>query len=844
MWGPKVDMKYRKWRKVSWMNKEQQKAALILIVVFIGSALIVNGTLTAAEDGYSTILSAVKTNEAIIIDGQAKESSWNETKTMIIPVVDGKVGDIYVEMKALYDRDYVYIHIIWPDPTQSDALFWKHNGTAWNPPNKDTEDMFTIFWNIRNSVEGFDIAGCAITCHANRMHTNTLEESLDYWKWKAEKGNPSGYMRDGFLDDAVVIGEKIYPGFSRTSMIEKTWHSHKLDETSGDYVEERKNAIVDERGNFIGPRYYEPDVWDEDAKHITMEEIFRDEAVEFLNLTKLNDGRGIPIGFKVPAYISEKPTGSARDISAKGVYYDGNWYLELKRKLQTGHDDDVQFDITKTYRFSIAVNDDSHGSANEGYGQGHSTSMLARTLEFGGIGSEEVTQLALIRDYLLTTKAYIGRGEPGLALSEVYHAMAIFNAIRDVVADEDPELYMTIRKRFVDVKRNPSIDNLDAVLQGITDATLTLQGKREPPQAPWNVKLLVFWGRIQLYVFVFLAIFVLYPLYKTVQTTRIPELHYFGLFLFMVILPIFLEGVGRFGILYKIRFLQNFSFTTNEYVTLLWAVGMFIALLIARVGFTEVDETIRSLKYYSAEVESKMEELRKSQEQLVKSERLASIGQLAASVGHELRNPLGVIKNVGYYLNMTLGEKDEKVKKHLNILEKELNTSNKIITDLLDFSRGIEPTFGEANINAIIKDTLARVSVHDDVKVETYLADLPLMRVDEEQLQRVFLNMISNAVHAMPDGGKLIIRTKSKGNSVEIEFEDTGKGIPKENIEKIFEPLFTTEAKGIGLGLVICKQIVDGHGGTIDVMSVVDGGATFIIKLPMRKVEEDEGKEN
>ncbi len=815
------------------MNKEQQKVALILLVAFIASTFAVNGM---PESKYSTILTAVRTNETIIIDGQIGESLWNGTKTLTVPIVDGKVGDVDVEMKALYDRDYVYMYIVWPDPTQSDAIFWEYNGSAWNPPNKNTEDIFAIFWNIGDSVEGFDIAGCAITCHANRMHTNTPEERVDYWKWKAEKGNPSGYMWDGFLDDTVVIGEKIYPGFSKTFMIEKAWHSHKLDETSGDYVEERKNAIVDERGNFIGPRYYEPDARGEDAKHIPMEEILRDEAVEFLNLTKLNDGREIPAGFKVPAYISEKPTRSARDISAKGVYYDGKWHLELKRKLQTGHDDDVQFDIAKAYRFSISVNDDSHGSANEGYGQGHSISMLARTLEFGGIGSEEVTQLALIRDYLLTAKAHTGRGEPGLALSEVDHAVAIFNAIRGAVADEDPELYMGIRRRFVDAKRNPSIDNLDAVLQGIDVATLTLQGKRDPPEAPWNVKLIVMWGRVGLYVFVFISIFTLYPLYKTIQTTRTLELHYFGLFLFIVILPIFLEGVGRFGVLSNIRFLQNFSFTTNEYITLIWAIGMFIALLIAKVGFTEVDETIRSLKYYSTEVESKMGELKKSQEQLVKSERLASIGQLAASVGHELRNPLGVIKNVSYYLNMTLGKGDEKVKKHLDILERELDTSNKIITDLLDFSRGAIPTFDKVNINDIIKDTLSRTSVPDNVKVETYLGDLPSMMADGEQLQRLFLNMVSNAVHAMPDGGKLIIRTKSKGNSIEIEFEDTGKGIPKENIEKIFEPLFTTKAKGIGLGLAICKQIVSGHEGTIDVMSAVDRGTTFIIKLPRRKV--------
>ncbi|MFQ6056618.1 MAG: sensor histidine kinase, partial [Methanosarcinales archaeon] len=110
--------------------------------------------------------------------------------------------------------------------------------------------------------------------------------------------------------------------------------------------------------------------------------------------------------------------------------------------------------------------------------------------------------------------------------------------------------------------------------------------------------------------------------------------------------------------------------------------------------------------------------------------------------------------------------------------------------------------------------------------------NIPLIRVDENQLQQVFLNLINNALDAMPDCGILEIITQLKNNIVEIKFSDNGVGISENNLKKIFEPLFTTKAKGFGLGLTICKTLLEGHGGTIEVESEVDKGTTFIIKLP------------
>jgi len=228
-------------------------------------------------------------------------------------------------------------------------------------------------------------------------------------------------------------------------------------------------------------------------------------------------------------------------------------------------------------------------------------------------------------------------------------------------------------------------------------------------------------------------------------------------------------------------------------------------------------------------------ERKRLQEALLKSERLAAIGQLASAVGHEIRNPLGVIKNSAYFLNMMLKDvADEKVVKHLKILEKEVNSANLIISDLLDFARKKPLTLVKTDLNETVKNTLSKITVPENIKVEIKLGEISKMLLDEERVQRVCHNLILNAVQAMPEGGKLAIQTTKQDDSAKLIVQDTGVGIPKEIVPRLFTPLFSTKAKGIGLGLVICKQIVEGHDGNITVDSRVGEGSTFTVKLPIR----------
>jgi len=232
-------------------------------------------------------------------------------------------------------------------------------------------------------------------------------------------------------------------------------------------------------------------------------------------------------------------------------------------------------------------------------------------------------------------------------------------------------------------------------------------------------------------------------------------------------------------------------------------------------------------------------ERKRLQEKLLKSEKLAAIGQLAAAVGHEIRNPLGVINNSSYFLNRKLKDiADEKVMKHLKIIERKINSANLIVSDLLDFARKKTPTLKETDLNDVVMSVLSSIPISENIKATTKLGEIPPMLLDPEQIRRVFINIILNAVQVMPEGGKLTIQTSKYDNSVKITFEDTGVGIPEENLPKLFTPLFSTKAKGVGLGLTICKQIVEDHGGNITVKSKVGKGSTFTVKLPIRVKEE------
>jgi PAS domain S-box-containing protein len=229
---------------------------------------------------------------------------------------------------------------------------------------------------------------------------------------------------------------------------------------------------------------------------------------------------------------------------------------------------------------------------------------------------------------------------------------------------------------------------------------------------------------------------------------------------------------------------------------------------------------------------------REAQEGRIRAERLAAIGKLSSAVGHELRNPIGAINNSIYFLKMVLKEPSEKVKKHLDMIEEQVKLSNEIITDMLEFARGREPVMGDIDINNVLKESIAQATVAENIEIKTNLdPSAPIIKGDRTQLTRVFNNLISNALDAMPQGGMLsiTIRANPKDASLEAVFEDNGTGIAKENLNKIFEPLFSTKTKGIGLGLSICKMFVEKHGGTIEVSSEIGKGSTFTVKLPLKK---------
>jgi signal transduction histidine kinase len=256
---------------------------------------------------------------------------------------------------------------------------------------------------------------------------------------------------------------------------------------------------------------------------------------------------------------------------------------------------------------------------------------------------------------------------------------------------------------------------------------------------------------------------------------------------------------------------------------------------------TERKQAEEALKEYSerleAMVDERTRELKDAQEELIRKEKLATLGELAGGVAHELRNPLGVLSNAVYYLNLILTDADEKTKEYLDILSMEVRKSEKIVTDLLGFSRTrlTEKTEREA---VAVSELVARVLVGqpppEQVEISTQLdPDLPPVLVNPQQIGQVLTNLVANAYQAMPDGGNLNISAATQKNEVVISVNDTGVGIPPENIDKLFEPLFTTKAKGIGLGLAVSRNLLEANGGRIEVESEEGEGSTFTILLPV-----------
>jgi len=267
----------------------------------------------------------------------------------------------------------------------------------------------------------------------------------------------------------------------------------------------------------------------------------------------------------------------------------------------------------------------------------------------------------------------------------------------------------------------------------------------------------------------------------------------------------------------------------------------------ARGAFQDITERKQAEELrdeYAARLESEVEErtqqLREAQERLVRQERLAALGQLAGGLGHELRNPLAVISNAVYFLRLIQPQAETKVQEYLSIIGSEVETASKIVGDLLDFSRLHTPEREMTTLSQLVENAIQRFPPPVSVAVRWELPeDLPPVRVDVRQMVQVLGNLIVNACQAMPEGGDLTLAATVDADWVTLSVQDTGTGIATENLAKIFEPLFTTKSRGIGLGLPVSQKLVEANGGRIVVQSEVGKGSCFTLYLPVNFSEEE-----
>ena len=242
------------------------------------------------------------------------------------------------------------------------------------------------------------------------------------------------------------------------------------------------------------------------------------------------------------------------------------------------------------------------------------------------------------------------------------------------------------------------------------------------------------------------------------------------------------------------------------------------------------------LEHYSKHLEALVEEKTK---QLKDAERLAAIGQTAGMVGHDIRNPLQAIIGEVYLANSeitSLPDSQEKTNllESLNMIKQNIEYMNKIVLDLQDFAKPLNPCPEETNLEKMIQELLIRNGVPAKIQTEAKIeSDVRIIKADSAYMKRILGNLVSNAVQAMPDRGKLAVQAYREKTAVVITVQDTGVGISEDAREKLFTPLFTTKAKGQGFGLAVVKRLTEALGGTVTFESQEGKGTTFTLILPL-----------
>ncbi len=264
-----------------------------------------------------------------------------------------------------------------------------------------------------------------------------------------------------------------------------------------------------------------------------------------------------------------------------------------------------------------------------------------------------------------------------------------------------------------------------------------------------------------------------------------------------------------------------------------------------RVTKRELDTLMHGLE---KQVEDRTAALRNAQEQLVRTEKLTSLGKLSASIAHEINNPLAGILTFAKLTVRTLdqGPPDDATRrtvvKHLHLVERETERCSAIVRNLLDFARERPLALKDTNVVAVIDEAVQLLGNQiqiQGVALEKHLAPVPPVDGDFGQLRQACVNVIMNACEAMSRGGKLVIETAlvENGRWVELAFQDSGPGIPPDHLSKIFDPFFTTKEKGTGLGLSVVYGIVERHGGKIELKTELGKGTRVMLRLPPRKAE-------
>ncbi|UCB48307.1 MAG: GHKL domain-containing protein [Deltaproteobacteria bacterium] len=236
-------------------------------------------------------------------------------------------------------------------------------------------------------------------------------------------------------------------------------------------------------------------------------------------------------------------------------------------------------------------------------------------------------------------------------------------------------------------------------------------------------------------------------------------------------------------------------------------------------------------------IEQRAQERRELESQLHLAERLAALGQMVAGISHEVKNPLGIIRSTAELLG-EMPDASDTQKRLSGVIKEESTRLNQIVTEFLDFARPQVPNIQECQLEEIIEKNLSfirpelekkGIQVQDNLNGRSFK-----LRADHDLLYRAFLNILINAIHSMQDGGTIDIKVEEARDAYRIDIEDTGCGISEENVDKIFNPFFTTKEKGSGLGLSIVRKIIEGHRGTIGIKSIEGQGTKVQVQLPRR----------